>query len=135
MRIALDAMGGDFAPANPVAGAVAALEEFRDFELVLVGDETKIKAELAQHGTGSWKDRLSIRHASQVILMTDGAVEGVRRKKDSSLTRAVDLVKEGFVQAVVSAGHTGAMVAATKLKLRSLKGIDRPAIATIMPTQ
>lgn len=135
MKIALDAMGGDFAPANPIAGAVAALKEFKDIELILVGDEPVVKAELAEHGNGSWRDRIRFHHASEVILMTDGAVEGVRRKKDSSINRAVELIKDGTAEAVVSAGHTGALVASTTIKLRTLPGIDRPGIATVMPTE
>jgi phosphate acyltransferase len=135
MKIALDAMGGDFAPANPVAGAVAALKEYKDVELILVGDKARIEAELEEFGHGSWEDRYTIRHASEVILMTDGAVDGVRRKKDSSINRAVELIKDGTAEAVVSAGHTGALVASTTIKLRTLPGIDRPGIATILPTQ
>jgi glycerol-3-phosphate acyltransferase PlsX len=128
-------MGGDFAPAAHVHGAIQALREFPDLELFLVGDEPRVKAELAQHGRGSWLDRVTIRHASQVIDMTDGAVDAVRKKKDSSINRSVELLKDDTVQAVVSAGHTGALVAATTIKLRTLPGIGRPGIATVMPTQ
>lgn len=135
MKIALDAMGGDFAPANPVAGAVAALKEYKDIEIILVGDETRLRAELSEHGHGSWEDRYTIFHASQVIEMSEGAVEGVRRKKDSSINRAVELVKDGTAQAVVSAGHTGALVASTTIKLRTLPGIERAGLATLLPTR
>ncbi|PAW77193.1 MAG: phosphate acyltransferase PlsX [Verrucomicrobia bacterium Tous-C9LFEB] len=135
MKIALDAMGGDFAPANPVAGAVAALKEYKDVELILVGDEARLNHELKEHGRGSWQDRLSIKHASEVIGMSEGAVEGVRRKKDSSINRAVELIKEGKAEAIVSAGHTGALVACATIKLRTLPGIDRPGLATILPTE
>ncbi len=134
MKIALDAMGGDYAPRNTIAGAVQALREYPAIsKLFLVGDTDRVKAELDSH---SFSDRrIEIVHASQVVDMCDGAVESVRRKKDSSVSRAVDLVKNGDAEAIVSAGHTGAAVAATTIKLRTLPGIDRPGIASIIPTE
>jgi glycerol-3-phosphate acyltransferase PlsX len=135
MKIALDAMGGDFAPANPVEGTILALKEYPDCEMVLVGEQTRLERELKNHGQGKWRDRISIHHASEVVEMGDSPVEAVRRKKDSSINRSVDLVKQGDAQAVVSAGHTGALVAASTIKLRTLPGIDRAGIATVMPTQ
>jgi glycerol-3-phosphate acyltransferase PlsX len=134
MRIALDAMGGDHAPENPVAGACMALREFPQItRLFLTGDETRLKAELQKHGPVD--PRLEIVHTTQVVEMSDAAVEAVRRKKDSSISRAVDLVKAGEADAVVSAGHTGAMVAATTIKLRTLEGVERPGIASYLPTE
>ncbi len=134
MKIALDAMGGDFAPQATLAGSAWALREFPQVErLFLVGDEGAIQAELARIECRD--PRVEIIHASQVVAMSDGAVEAVRRKKDSSVSRAVDLVKEGRADAIVSAGHTGAAVAATTIKLRTLPGIERPGIATIIPTE
>ena len=134
MKIALDAMGGDFGPPNLVAGAVLALREYPHIEkLFLVGDTPRIEAELKKHGCND--ARVEITHATQVVEMSDGAVESVRRKKDSSVSRAVDLVKKGEAAAVVSAGHTGAAVAATTIKLRTLPGIDRPGIAAIIPSE
>ena len=134
MRIALDAMGGDFAPANTVAGAVMALREFPKItRLFLTGDTEAIRAELAKHGCSD--PRIEIVHTTQVVEMSDAAVEAVRRKKDSSVSRAVDLVKNGEADAVVSAGHTGAAVAATTIKLRTLEGIERPGIASCIPTE
>lgn len=135
MKIALDAMGGDFAPANPIGGALQALRDFSDIHLILVGDEAKLRAELRKQGGEEFSSRYEIRHASQVVEMSDGAVEGIRRKKDSSISRSVELVKDGLAEAVVSAGHTGAAVAATTIKLRTLPGVDRPGIATVMPTE
>jgi glycerol-3-phosphate acyltransferase PlsX len=134
MKIALDAMGGDFAPKNTVAGAVQALREYPHItKLFLVGDTEQVKAELAAN---KYSDpRIEIVHASQVVDMSDRAVESVRRKKDSSVSRAVDLVKSGAAEAIVSAGHTGAAVAATTIKLRTLPGVDRPGIASIIPTE
>jgi glycerol-3-phosphate acyltransferase PlsX len=134
MRIALDAMGGDFGPPNIVGGAVMALKEYAHIEkLFLVGDTPRIEAELKQHGCND--RRVEIVHATQVVEMSDGAVDAVRRKKDSSVSRAVDLVKKGDASAIVSAGHTGAAVAATTIKLRTLPGVDRPGIAAVMPSE
>ncbi|PYK38296.1 MAG: phosphate acyltransferase PlsX [Verrucomicrobia bacterium] len=134
MRIALDAMGGDFGPPNLVAGAVMALREYSHInKLYLVGDSEKIEAELKKHGCTD--SRIEIFHSTQVVDMSDRAVEAVRRKKDSSISRAVDLVKRDKADAVVSAGHTGAAVAASAIKLRTLPGIDRPGIAAVLPTE
>src|SRR5438045_6258314 len=134
MKIALDAMGGDFGPPNIVGGAVMALNEYpRITTLFLVGDTPQIEAELKKHGCTD--GRIEIVHASQVVEMHDRAVEAVRRKKDSSISRAVDLVKKGDAAAVVSAGHTGAAVAATTIKLRTLPGVDRPGIAAVIPSE
>lgn len=134
MRIALDAMGGDYAPANTVAGAVMALREYPKItKIFLTGDEQAVRAELAKHGCTD--PRVEIVHTTQVVEMSDAAVEAVRKKKDSSVSRAVDLVKKGEADAIVSAGHTGAAVAATTIKLRTLEGIERPGIASYLPTE
>ncbi|MEO5719744.1 MAG: phosphate acyltransferase PlsX [Chthoniobacterales bacterium] len=134
MKIALDAMGGDFGPPNLVGGAVLALREYPRIEkLFLVGDTTLIENELKKHKCND--RRIEITHSTQVVEMSDGAVQSVRRKKDSSVSRAVDLVKKGDAAAIVSAGHTGAAVAATTIKLRTLPGIDRPGIAAIIPSE
>jgi phosphate acyltransferase len=134
MRIALDAMGGDYAPKNIIEGAALGLKELPEIEkLYLVGDATAIGAELKRL---ECKDpRVEIYHASEVVTMKDSAAKAVRHKKDASICRAVDLVKSGSAQAVVSAGHTGAAVAASVLKLRTLKGIERPAVACLLPTE
>jgi phosphate acyltransferase len=134
MRIALDAMGGDYAPKNIIEGAVFALKELPDLEkLFLVGDAATIGSELQRLDC---KDpRVEIFHASEVVSMKESAAKAVRSKKDASICRAVDLVKNGSAQAVVSAGHTGAAVAACVLKLRTLKGIERPAVACLLPTK
>lgn len=134
MKIALDAMGGDHAPRNPVLGAAMALRENPNItKLFLTGDETALKAELARAGCSD--PRIEIVHTTQVVGMDEHAVEAVRRKKDSSLSRSVDLVKSGQADGVVSAGHTGAMVAATTIKLRTLEGVHRPGIASFLPTE
>src|SRR5438477_3528000 len=134
MKIALDAMGGDFGPLNLVAGAVMALREYRHIKkLFLVGDTSQIESELKKHKCND--RRIEIVHSTQVMDMSDKAWSAVRRKKDSSVSRAVDLVKHGQADAIVSAGHTGAAVTASMIKLRTLEGIDRPGIAAVLPTQ
>ncbi len=133
MRIAVDAMGGDFAPQAIVEGALLAMQECPEIErLFLVGDETAIQAELQRHKANA--DRVVVRHASEVVGMGESPATAVRRKKDSSINRAMDLVKNGEADAVFAAGSTGAAVAAAKLKLRTLPGIRRPGIAVAMPS-
>ena len=127
-------MGGDFAPRNTVEGAVLALKEYPRIEkLFLVGDAMAVGAELKR--IGYQDQRLEIFHASEVVDMHESAAKAIRQKKDSSISRAVDLVKNGSAQAVISAGHTGAAVAASVLKMRTLKGIERPAVACLLPTE
>jgi glycerol-3-phosphate acyltransferase PlsX len=134
MKIALDAMGHDDGPAPLVEGATLALREFPDItRLHLCGDTTRLESELRRLGCND--GRIAIEHCTQVVEMTDSAVDSVRRKKDSSVSRAVELVKKGEADAIVSAGHTGACVAASTIKLRTLPGIERPAIAACMPTE
>ena len=134
MKIALDAMGHDDGPPKLVEGAALALRDFPDIEkLYLTGDTPRIESELKRVSCND--RRLEIVHSTQVVEMGDSAVDAVRRKKDSSVSRAVDLVKKGDAQAIVSAGHTGAAVAASTIKLRTLPGIDRPGIAATMPTE
>lgn len=135
MNIAVDAMGGDFAPRAIVLGALEAARKLHAFErLFLVGHPDALRAEFDACGEAC-PDRIEIRPASEVIEMGESPAAAIRRKKDSSIGRAVDLVKSGEAQAVFSAGNTGAAVAATTLKLRTLEGVARPAIATIMPTR
>ncbi len=126
-------MGGDFAPGALVEGSVRAARELKTLsKLILVGDETRLKAELARHG--ATPPLISIHHCSEVIEMGESPATAVRRKKDSSINRAIDLVKEGQADAIFSAGSTGAQVASSQLKLRTLDGIQRPAIATVFPS-
>ena len=133
MRIAVDAMGGDYAPQAIVEGALLAVRECPDIKcLYLVGDEQAIAAEIAR--CGGAPDRVQVRHASEVIGMGDSPATAVRRKKDSSINRAMDLVKNGEADAVFAAGNTGAAVASATLKMRTLEGIRRPGIAVAMPT-
>jgi glycerol-3-phosphate acyltransferase PlsX len=132
MRIALDAMGGDHAPRNMIAGAQLAMAELPRIDtLFLVGDESRIKSEM--QALGFRDPRIEIVHTTEVVDMHDSAVKAIRQKKNSSISVATDLVKQGRAQAVVSAGHTGAAVAAATVKLRTLRGIERAAIGTPFP--
>jgi len=134
MRISIDAMGGDFAPQEIVAGALQAAEKLQGLEkLFLVGDQTAIQTELKKH-KGTIPSCIEIVHASEVVEMGESPAVAIRRKKDSSIARSVELVKDGKADAIFSAGNTGAAVAAATLKLRTLKGVARPVIATVMPT-
>jgi glycerol-3-phosphate acyltransferase PlsX len=131
MRIAVDAMGGDNAPVVEVEGAVAAAREF-GIPVTLVGDTVKVRQELAKHDCNGLD--IVVQHAGEVVGMHDSASDAVRKKKDSSIRVAFELVKLGDAEAVVSAGNSGATMAAGMFVLKRLKGIDRPAIAQIFPT-
>ncbi len=128
--VAVDAMGGDNAPAVEVEGAVAAARQW-NIPIILVGDTARVQEELAKHDIRGLD--ITLRHASEVVGMHDSASDAVRKKKDSSIRVAFDLVKSGGAHAVVSAGNSGATMAAGMFVLKRVKGIDRPAIATIMP--
>jgi len=130
--VAVDAMGGDNAPAVEVEGAVAAARQW-GLPIVLVGDEARIQAELAKHRIEGLA--ITVRHASEVVGMHDSASDAIRKKRDSSIRVAFDLVKNGEAHAVVSAGNSGATMAAGMFVLKRVPGIDRPAIATIFPNR
>ncbi len=130
MKIAVDAMGGDNAPQAVVAGAVQAAKEF-GVGIILVGIEQSIKAELAKHNSKNLP--IEIRHATEVVDMLDSPATVFRRKKDSSIRIANELVKSGEAVAVISAGHTGAAMTTSLFVMGKLGGIERPAIATFMP--
>jgi glycerol-3-phosphate acyltransferase PlsX len=131
MRVALDAMGGDYAPAVEVEGAVMACREF-GIPVTLVGDQACLSAELAKHSTTGLD--IDIFHASEVVGMHDSASDAVRKKRNSSVRLAFDLVKDGSACAAVSAGNSGATMAAGMFVLKRISGIERPAIAQIFPT-
>lgn len=132
IRVAVDGMGGDYAPQLVVEGAVQAANSFEDLEIIITGREDAIKRELYRHKVPGGK--ISIRHASEVVEMSDSPVQAVKKKKDSSLSVAIQLLKQKEVDAVVSAGNTGAAVAASTLNLGLLPGIKRPGIAIAVPT-
>ncbi len=125
-------MGGDHGPGVVIDGARQALRNHPSIsELYLVGREDEIAA--AMKKSGLQDPRAQIVHASEILTMDDRPVEGLRRKKDCSILRAVDLLKEGRVDALLSVGNTGGIVAASTIRLRPLEGLDRPAIATVIP--
>lgn len=130
MRIAVDAMGGDFAPGAVVEGAVEAAREL-GVGVTLVGDSARVEAELAKLDISGLD--VQVRHASQVVDMNDNASVALRKKKDASIRVATELVKAGEAVAVISAGHTGAAMATAFFVLGTVKGVDRPAIGTLMP--
>ena len=132
MRIVLDAMGGDYAPEVVVEGGVMAAREY-GIEVVLVGPQEVVDAELAKHDTAGLS--LPVVHASEVIEMTDEPSMAARKKKDSSMVVGMNLVKNGEADAFTTAGNSGGALAAALFRLGRIKGIKRPALSTIFPTQ
>lgn len=128
MKIAIDAMGGDHAPKEIVLGAMKAVAEFKDIQIILVGDEAKIKKYLTN------QDRIDILHTDEVILPTDEPVRAVRRKKTASMVVAAQLVQDGNADACISAGNTGALMAAGLFIVGRIDGIERPALSPTLPT-
>ncbi|WP_338452018.1 phosphate acyltransferase PlsX [Niallia oryzisoli] len=128
MKIAIDAMGGDYAPKEIVLGAVKAVETFTDVQIVLVGDEKKIKEFIKEN------DRISIIHTEEVISGEDEPVRAVRRKKNASMVLAAREVAEGRADACISAGNTGALMAAGLFIVGRIEGIERPALSPTLPT-
>src|SRR3989475_11465864 len=131
VKIAVDAMGGDHAPDVVVAGAVAAVRDL-GAEVVLVGPQARVEREMARHRPGP--SGLSVVDAPEVIEMHESPAMAVRRKKRASIVVAMELVRDRRADAVVSAGHTGAAMGAALLRLGRIPGVDRPAIATLLPT-
>jgi glycerol-3-phosphate acyltransferase PlsX len=132
MRIVVDVMGGDHGPEVLIDGVRLALEDNSKIsELFLVGRQGEIHA--AMENTGCHDRRIRVVNASEVLEMDDKPVEGLRRKKDCSILRAVDIVKDGKADAIISTGNTGGIVAASTIRLRPIAGIDRPSIATVIP--
>lgn len=125
-------MGGDYGPSVTVGAARLALEQLPGIELVLVGKRDLLEAEMENNGLAA-DQRVSIHHASEVVGMDDLPVVALKKKKDSSMRVAINLVQEGRVQACVSAGNTGALMATSKFVLKTIKGISRPAICTLLP--
>ncbi len=132
VRVAVDAMGGDLAPAEPVKAAVEALEKKKSLHVTLVGQEEVIRAELAKYKYP--EDRLEILDAREIIEMSEPPVNAIRKKKDSSIVRGLKLVKEGTCDAFVTAGSTGATLAGGQLLVGRIRGIERPPLAPLMPT-
>mgnify|MGYP001583989549 CR=1 FL=1 len=133
ITIALDAMGGDHGVSVTVPAALQLLQDQPALKLMLVGRRDIIEAEL-QRLHAAEGERLAIRHASEVVTMDEPPAQALRNKKDSSMRVAINLVKEGVARAAVSAGNTGALMATARFVLKTLPGIDRPAIVTTLPT-
>ncbi len=130
--ISIDAMGGDFGPEVTVPAAAQALARHPTLELVLVGDEARVAPHLGAHGLDQ-HPRTAFEHAPQVVEMHDKPSVALRNKRESSLRRSIDLVRDGRASACVSAGNTGALMAIARFVLKTLPGIDRPAICARMP--
>ncbi|NQS99110.1 MAG: phosphate acyltransferase PlsX [candidate division Zixibacteria bacterium] len=132
LRVAIDVMGGDNAPDNPIKGSLIALQKIPDLSMVLVGDHLQIEEAVSKLDFPD--NRVEIIHASQVVRMSDSPIKAVQRKKDSSIAVALTLHRMGKVQAVVSAGNTGTQVIASVLKLGRMNGVLRPVIGSLIPT-
>lgn len=131
MRIAVDAMGGDYAPEEIIKGAIRAASQYSEIEIILVGKPETIEVFSPQNGR---PQNILIKPATEVVEMDEHPAQAVRKKKDSSIVVGTRMVKEGEADAIVSAGSTGAQMAAALLGLGRIKGIDRPAIGTVLPT-
>ena len=130
----VDAFGGDNAPVEIISGCAMALAEIPDLYLILTGDEQRIEQELAKH-KGIDRGRVEVRHAPDVITNNEHPVNAVRRKKDSSLVKALEAVASKEAEVFVSAGSTGAVLAGATFIVRRIKGVKRPALAPVLPTR
>ncbi len=133
IKIAVDAMGGDYAPAEMVKGAVEALKKREQVSVILVGQEDKIRAELSPYTYP--EDRLSIVHASEVIETEEPPVNAIRKKKDSSIVVGMNLVKRQEADAFVSAGSSGAILVGGQVIVGRIRGVERPPLAPLIPTE
>tara|TARA_Y100001936_G_scaffold237672_1_gene268517 strand:+ start:1773 stop:2780 length:1008 start_codon:yes stop_codon:yes gene_type:complete len=131
ITIALDIMSGDNGPAPALSGAIKSLELIDDLNIILIGDESLVKNEIPSN----INDRIDVLHTSEFIKMDDDLVHAIRNKKKSSMRLAVNCVKDAKAQACVSAGNTGALMSISKIILKTIDGIDRPAICTSLPTK
>ncbi|MBN1436853.1 MAG: phosphate acyltransferase PlsX [Sedimentisphaerales bacterium] len=132
MRIAIDAMGGDKAPAEVVAGALAAVDLIDDNELVLIGNEDAVRPYLEE--ASGWEKKLTLVHAPESVDMDEAPVEALRKKRKSSIAVMAKMAAAGEVDVIMSAGNTGACVAAAQLRMRLLPGVIRPGIVVVFPT-
>ncbi len=133
ITLAVDAMGGDHGPKVTIPASIKALSKYDQLHIILVGDQSTIEAELQKNKYSN--SRLSIYHASEVVEMDESPQSALKNKKDSSMRVAINLIKEEKAQACVSAGNTGALMATARYVLKMLPGIDRPAIASSLPSQ
>lgn len=133
ITVAVDAMGGDVGLKVTVPASIKFLQDHPDTRLILVGDEAALTAELSRHADVP-RERLQLQHATQVVDMDEMPQLALKNKKDSSMRVAINLVKQGQAQAAVSAGNTGALMATARFVLKTIPGIDRPAIAKMLPS-
>jgi glycerol-3-phosphate acyltransferase PlsX len=134
IKISIDCMGGDHGPSVTIPAAISFLKREPQAELILVGREEDLHAELKKHNAGA-NPRLSVKNATEVVAMDDPVEVALRRKKDSSMRVAVELVKDGTANVCVSAGNTGALMAVSRYVLKTMPGVDRPAICSILPNE
>ena len=134
ITLAVDCMGGDHGPSVTLPAVIEFLRHDTDCAAILVGREESLRPEV-ERLAGEFGKRLSIRHASELVAMDEAVASALRGKKDSSMRVAIDLVKEGVADAAVSAGNTGALMAVSRFVLKTLPGIDRPAICSILPSE
>lgn len=132
ITLSIDAMGGDHRLASTVPAAIDILHSYKDVNLILVGDSERIEIKLKESG-GAPVNRISVIHTTQIVEMDENPAHALRQKKDSSMRVAINLVKDGAVDGCVSAGNTGALMATARFVLRTIPGIDRPAICAAMP--
>ena len=129
IRVSIDASGGDFGFSVTINAGISALKTYDDLLINFVGDEAGIKNELNKNSSYlNFADRINVTHASEVINMSDSPSVALRHKKDSSMRVAINLVKNGDADACVSAGNTGALMSIARFVLKTIKGVDRPAI-------
>ena len=135
IKVSIDASGGDFGLSVTINAGINALKSYDDLNVIFVGDQTGIEKELQKNSSYSkFVDRIEITHATEVINMSDSPSVALRHKKDSSMRVAINLVKNGAADACVSAGNTGALMAIARFVLKTIKGVDRPAIMSAVPT-
>ena len=134
MKIVLDAMGGDYAPASVIEGTIEALETFYGFDVILVGNLQQLKPYIDKFELDS-NPRIELVHADQVVEMDEPSMTPIRKKRKSSITVAADLISKGKGDALVTIGHTGAALAAATVKLRTLPGVERAALAARLPAK
>ena len=135
IAIAVDAMGGDFGPPVTVSAALTVLKDQSNIKITLVGDEALLRRELKRLGPNGIEERLQVQHASQIIDVNENVAQALRGKKDSSMRVAINLVRDKSADACVSAGNTGALMATARFVLKTLPGIDRPAIVTTLQSR
>ncbi|MGH8853193.1 MAG: phosphate acyltransferase PlsX [Telluria sp.] len=134
ITISIDCMGGDHGPSVTIPAAISFLKKQADVHLILVGLEDVLRAELKKHHADA-HPRITVKNATEVVAMDDPIEIALRKKKDSSMRVAVEMVKDGSANASVSAGNTGALMAVSRYVLKTMAGVDRPAICSIMPNQ